>query len=592
MPKLIAKKLTSKPNLENYEQTYRRFSWSKIKKEDPLVSQESYNAACVAVDVNAGNFRRNKVALYWESETGEELKLTFLELSHMSNRIGKALKGMGVIRQDRVFIFLPRIPELYISFLGILKIGAIAGTLFSAFGPQALEDRLANSEAKVLITTTELYQRVKEIRVRLSSLKKVILVDDWNRVLYCQEQKLEKRKCVSDCVWFYDLLQSSNTPLTVSKMTPDDPAFMLYTSGTTGKPKGVVHDHGVIVHQKKSAEYVLDLKDTDVYWCTADPGWVTGIAYEILGTWALGASTLVYSGRFNPDKWYSLIEEYQVTVWYTAPTAVRMLASYGLEALRKFNLSSLRHLASVGEPLNPEAVYWGLRAFKLPFHDNYWQTETGGIVIANYPCMAIKPGSMGKPLPGIKAEIVDGNGRPLGCNKEGNLALKPGWPGMMKKIWRRPQKFRSYFYYEAGKPKWYITGDRAYKDKDGYYWFVGRADDVIKTAGERVGPFEVESALICHPDVIEAGVIGKPDPVRGEIIKAFIALKPGVKPGKSLKEEIKLYIKRRLAGHAYPREIEFVEKLPKTRSGKIMRRLLKAKEMGLPLGDVSTLEEY
>jgi len=362
---------------------------------------------------------------------------------------------------------------------------------------------------------------------------------------------------------------------------------MLYTSGTTGKPKGVIHRHYAILQEYITAKWVLDLKEEDVYWCTADPGWVTGIAYGILGAWANGASAIVFDGRFDTDVWYKIIEDYKVSVWYTAPTAVRMLMAKGTEVVRKYNLSSLRHLASVGEPLNPEAIMWGLKAFNLPFHDNWWQTELGAICISNYPCMNIKPGSMGKPIPGVTAAIIDEDGKEMDFGKEGNIALKPNFPSLMKGIWKRHQKYESYF--ENG---WYISGDRGWQDKDGYFWFVGRADDVIKTSGERVGPFEVESALVEHEGVVEAGVIGKPDAMRGEIIKAFVVLKDGVKGTESLKGELSEFVKKHLAGHAYPREIEFIDKLPKTRSGKIMRRILKAKELGLPIGDTSTLEEY
>lgn len=585
--KIIHKKLNCDPNFSNYPEGYKQFSWKQAAKEIPYFKNGLMNAAYVAIDQHVKGVRKNKVALYWEGENGNELKLTFLEVSLLSNRVGNCLKSLEVDRDDRIFIFLPRVPELYLAFLGILKIGAIAGTMFSAFGPQALQDRLENSGAKALITSLDLYSRVTKIKSQLPDLKKIILIDDWNRNNFLEEKPLIVKKAPDNCFWFYQLLTQAKDQLKITAMHPTDPAFMLYTSGTTGKPKGIVHHHQAIIHERKSAQLVLDIRDSDVYWCTADPGWVTGIAYEILGNWALGASTLVYEGRFDPAKWYSLIEEYKVTVWYTAPTAIRMLAASGIDLVKKYNLSTLRHLASVGEPLNPEAVYWGLKAFKLPFHDNYWQTETGGIVIANYPCLSIKPGSMGKPLPGITAAIADDEGKLLPFGKEGNLVLKPGWPSMMIKVWRRPEKYQSYF-----NNGWYITGDRAYLDKDGYFWFIGRADDVIKTAGERVGPFEVESALVSHPDIIEAGVIGKPDPMRGEIIKAFVVLKKNVKPSESLKENIQQFIKKFLAGHAYPKEIEFIDKLPKTRSGKIMRRVLKAKELGLPVGDISTLEEY
>lgn len=559
------KKLTYTPNLENYEHWYKNFDLKKAAAgEIEYFEDGNLNAAQCAIERHAHDAFRNKVALYHLNDDLVETKITFYELNALSNQFGNFLKSIDVNSGDRVFFFLPRIPEIFYGFLGTLKIGAIAGTMFSAFGPQALLDRLENSKAKVLITTEDLTSRLKTIKKDLPNLKHIITVEDL-------KVKLPK---LSD-------------QLHVSHTSPTDPAFMLYTSGTTGKPKGVLHAHNAIIQEHLTAKYVLDLKDSDVYWCTADPGWVTGIAYQILGTLSVGASTIVYSGRFDPKTWYQIIEKYKVSVWYTAPTAIRMLMANGDEIVKFHNLSSLRHLASVGEPLNPEALVWGHRVFKHPFHDTWWQTETGGIMIANYPCMEIKPGSMGKPFPGITAAIVDDHGNELPVGVEGNLALKKGWISMMVKIWRRPIKYKSYF-----KKGWYLSGDRAIKDRDGYFWFVGRADDVIKTQGERVGPFEVESALISHHSVAEAGVIGKPDPLRGEIIKAFVALKPGIKGTESLKKEIAEHVKRQLAGHAYPREIEFVDSLPKTKSGKIVRRLLKAKELGLPLGDTSTLEEY
>lgn len=571
---LKQKKISSKPNLENYEKIYRSFQWSEAKEELEWFPERKLNAAHNAVDRHLKGPRKNKVALYWHGPNDEKEKYTFTEISQLSNKFGNVLKKLGVKKGERVFFFLPRVPELYFGFLGTIKIGAIAGTLFSAFGHQALLDRLQNSGAKVLVTNKELYQRMIKIESQLPELKKIILIDS--------EKKGKKGKYSLS-----KLITKASDKLRVARMDPDDPAFMLYTSGTTGKPKGVVHSHQAILQEHMTVKWVLDIKENDLYWCTADPGWVTGIAYGILGNWSNGASTLVYAGRFNPEKWYQLIEKYKVTVWYTAPTAIRMLAAKDSGLTKKYDFSSLRHLASVGEPLNPEAIYWGLRAFKLPFHDNWWQTETGGILVANYPCLPIKPGSMGKPIPGVKAAIVNDKGKKLGINEIGNLAIKPGWPSMMKKIWRRPKKYKSYFV-----NGWYISGDLAYQDKDDYFWFVSRDDDIIKTSGERVGPFEVESALVVHPAVAEAGVIGKPDPVRGAIIKAFISLKPGHKGSDKLKEEIKTFVKKELAGHAYPREIEFMDVLPKTRSGKIVRRFLKAQELGLPIGDTSTLEKY
>jgi len=565
------KMLRLEPNLTDYEKVYKEFKWEDVHKEIDWFNDNKLNAAYNAVDRHAKTWRKNKVALYWEG-VDKNKKFTFSELSNLSNKFANVLKGLGIEKRDRVFILLPRIPPLYISFLGILKTGAIAGTMFAAFGPSGIRDRLQDSGAKVLITNAELRKRVDEIRYELPSLEHIILVG---------EGKFEKGEISYD-----KEMRKASRNFEIERMDPEDYAFMLYTSGTTGKSKGIVHAHNAILMQHMTAKWVLDLHEDDVLWCTANPGWVTGISYGILGTWSNGASSVVYEGRFDPVEWYSILEKYQVTVWYTAPTAIRMLMAAGDDLPKKYDLSSLRYLCSVGEPLNPEAVRWGVRVLDLPFHDNYWQTETGGILIANYPSMPIKPGSMGKPIPGVKVGIVDDKGNTLPVGKEGNLAIIPGWPSMMREIWNNPKRYKSYF-----RGKWYITGDRAFVDKDGYFWFIGRADDVIKTAGERVGPFEVESALVEHPAVAEAGIIGVPDEIRGEIIKAFIVLSKDHEPSEELENELKQFVRKRLAGYAYPREIDFVKSLPKTRSGKIMRRLLKARELGLPEGDVSTLEE-
>ena len=572
----IYKKTSHKlpPNLVDYQKTYDSFNWDEEgKKELTWFEDGKINAAYNALDRHLQTTKKNKIALYWQGAKGEKKVYTFQELANFSNQIGNYLKSLGVERGDRVFIFLPRVPYLYGSFLGILKIGAIAGSLFSAFQEQALFDRLENSEAKVLITNKELSARLQNVRDKLPNLKNIVEVDD---------------------PLFAANLKSQSTNLNIEHMDKEDFAFMLYTSGTTGKPKGVVHKHGAILSQHMTAKIILDVQDSDIYWCTADPGWVTGISYGILGSWSNGVTAVVHEGRFDPAAWYQILQDYKVTVWYTAPTAVRMLMAAGDDLVKKYKLSALRHILSVGEPLNPEAIRWGIKVFGLPFHDNWWQTETGSIMIANYPSVDIKIGSMGKPFPGITAAIVDDEGKQLPTNQEGNIALKPGWPSMMKTIWKNEEKYNTYF-----KNGWYFSGDHGWYDKDAYFWFVGRADDVIKTSGERVGPFEVESKLVEHPAVVEAGVIGKPDDLRGAIIKAFVVVKPeyvlkikDTEYANKLKEELSMFVKKNLAGHAYPREIEFIDKLPKTRSGKIMRRILKAKELGQPIGDTSTLEEY
>ncbi|EMI10741.1 acetyl-CoA synthetase [Anoxybacillus gonensis] len=559
-------------NLKNYEETYKTFDWSEAEKYFSWYETGKVNMAYEAIDRHAETFRKNKVALYYRDATREE-KYTFKEMKEFSNKVANVLKEVADVEKgDRVFIFMPRSPELYFSVLGAIKLGAIVGPLFEAFMEGAVRDRLEDSEAKVIITTPELLPRVPVNE--LPALKYVFLVGD--------DIKEEGP--------FFDLKKRMNAAskhFQIEWVGREDGLILHYTSGSTGKPKGVLHVHNAMIQHYQTAKWVLDLKEDDVYWCTADPGWVTGTSYGIFGPWLCGASNVIVGGRFNPEAWYKTIEDYGVTVWYSAPTAFRMLMGAGDELVKKFDLRSLRHILSVGEPLNPEVVRWGMKVFNRRIHDTWWMTETGAQLICNYPCMEIKPGSMGKPIPGVKAAIVDDQGNELPPYRMGNLAIKKGWPSMMRAIWNNPQKYESYFL----PGDWYVSGDSAYMDEDGYFWFQGRIDDVIMTAGERVGPFEVESKLVEHPAVAEAGVIGKPDPVRGEIIKAFVALREGYEPSEELKEDIRNFVKKGLAAHAAPREIEFRDKLPKTRSGKIMRRVLKAWELNLPTGDLSTMED-
>ncbi|MBJ8110965.1 acetate--CoA ligase [Bacillus cereus group sp. N6] len=559
-------------NLPNYDEAYANFNWEEVNKNFTWNETGRVNMAYEAIDKHAKSDRKNKVALYYQDGSRKE-KYTFKEMKDFSNKAGNVLKNYGDVEQgDRVFIFMPRSPELYFALLGAVKLGAIVGPLFEAFMEGAVRDRLEDSEAKVLITTPELLERVP--LNDLPALKTVFLVGD---------NVEEGGKTVA----FNPLFEQASKELHIEWLGREDGLILHYTSGSTGKPKGVLHAQNAMVQHYQTAKWVLDLKEDDVYWCTADPGWVTGTAYGIFAPWLVGASNVILGGRFSPEAWYEALQDYGVTVWYSAPTAFRMLMGAGQDAIKKYDLSQVRHVLSVGEPLNPEVIRWGMNAFGLRIHDTWWMTETGGQVICNYPCMEIRPGSMGKPIPGVKAAIVDNEGNEVPPYTMGNLAIGKGWPAMMRGIWNNQQKYESYFM----PGDWYVSGDSAYMDEDGYFWFQGRIDDVIMTSGERVGPFEVESKLIEHAAVAEAGVIGIPDPVRGEIIKAFIALRAGYEPSDELKEEIRQFVKKGLAAHAAPRQIEFRDKLPKTRSGKIMRRVLKAWELNLPTGDLSTMED-
>ncbi|GAE32404.1 acetate--CoA ligase [Halalkalibacter hemicellulosilyticus] len=558
-------------NLTNYEDTNQSFNWKDVEGTFSWAKTGLVNMAYEAIDRHVDNGKADQIALYYSDAKRDE-SYTFKQLKEQSNKAANVLKSVGVEKGDRVFIFMPRSPELYFAFLGTLKVGAIVGPLFEAFMEGAVRDRLEDSEAKVLVTTPALLERVPV--ADLPHLETVFIVDD----------EFTEQGSYLD---FNKRLNEASPEFDIEWVDREDGLILHYTSGSTGKPKGVLHVHNAMIQHYQTAKWVLDLKEDDIYWCTADPGWVTGTSYGIFGPWLAGATNVIRGGRFSPHDWYETLERYQVTVWYSAPTAFRMLMSAGDQVVKKYNLSSLRHILSVGEPLNPEVIKWGKNVFNLRIHDTWWMTETGAQMICNYPSMEIRPGSMGKPIPGVEAAIIDDQGNVLPPNRMGNLALKVGWPSMMRAVWNNKPKYDSYFRLEG----WYVSGDSAYMDEDGYFWFQGRIDDVIMSAGERVGPFEVESKLVEHPAVAEAGVIGKPDPVRGEIIKAFIALRDGYEVTAELEEEIRLFVKKGLAAHAAPREIEFRAKLPKTRSGKIMRRVLKAWELDLPTGDLSTMED-
>lgn len=557
--------------LKDYDETVQKFIWSDAEKEFSWAETGLINIAHEAVDRHAESYRKNKVALFYKDELRNEA-YTYNDMKRMSNKAANVLTNHSTLGEgDRIFIFMPRSPELYFAMLGALKMGAIVGPLFEAFMEGAVYDRLADSEAKVLVTTPELLERVP--------VDKLPLLE----TIYLVGADIEEDNKHID---FNKHMKKASASFQVQWLERVSPTVLHYTSGSTGKPKGILHVQDAMIQQLQTAKWVLDLNDEDVFWCTADPGWVTGTAYGVFAPMLAGATSLIVGGRFSTDNWYEAIQEYGVTVWYSAPTAFRMLMGAGVGPIEKYDLSSLRHILSVGEPLNPEVIRWGMDVFKLRIHDTWWMTETGAQTICNFASLPIKLGSMGKPVPGIEAAIVDNQGNVLPPNRMGNLAIKKGWPAMMRAIWNNKEKYESYFMND----EWYVSGDSAYMDEDGYFFFQGRVDDVIMTSGERVGPFEVESKLLEHPAVMEAGVIGKPDPVRGEIIKAFIALHEGYEPSEELADEIKQYVKKELAAHSAPREIEFKDKLPKTRSGKIMRRVLKAWELNLPAGDLSTME--
>ena len=557
-----------------YEARLAGFDWSIAERELDHRPGEPINIGWYCSDRICALGGARRPALVWEDFQGAGRTYTFDDLRVLSNAMAGYLSRLGLGPGDRICLFMDRIPELYIGFVGILKLGAIAQPLFSAFGEDSLLTRLDDAETAAILTQKKHVPKVRRIRHRLPHLRHVIVVDAGRGALPEQEVSL----ALDD--------EPRADGFDVFPSDAESPSVLHYTSGTTGRPKGAQHVHGSLVSQYLTAKWALDLRPGDVYWCNADPGWVTGTSYGIIGPWSNGITQVVLDSGFNAERWYRFLEKHRVTVWYSAPTAIRLLMREGAALARRFDLTALRHLASVGEPLNPEAVVWSAETFERPFHDTFWQTETGCIVISNLPGMAIKPGSMGRPFPGITATVLDpATFDPVGApGRVGLIALRPGWPSMMRAYWRNPEGYAAKF-----RNGWYLCGDRATIDADGYFWFVGRDDDVINTAGHLVGPFEVESALLEHPAVAESAAVAKPDAVNMEVVKAFVTLKPGFAPSADLELEIMNVVRRRLSPLAMPQEIEFVQTLPKTRSGKIVRRVLRAREWGEPTGDVSTL---
>jgi acetyl-CoA synthetase len=575
----ILKKPVIKPQLAGYESLVHSFKW-KDEQEllDGLPAGKGLNIAFEAVERHGRGRLKDKIALRCIQKDKTTKDFTYQDLHALSSRFANVLSNLGIAKGERVFVLAGRIPELYIAALGTLKAVAVFCPLFSVFGPEPVFQRLSKGDAKVLVTTRALFEKkVKPLLDRLPLLQFILLADE---DLHTDKKILSLRK----------LMNEARDEFLIPPTDREDPALLHFTSGTTGMPKGALHVHGAVLMHYITGKYVLDFHEGDVFWCTADPGWVTGTSYGIIAPLVNGVTNIVDEEEFDAARWYSILEEQKVNVWYTAPTAIRRLMRMDFLPKEKYGLENLRLICSVGEPLHAEAVMWGEKAFGMPILDNWWQTETGGIMIANYRAMKVKPGSMGKPLPGVEAAIagVTDTGIQLITEpgKQGHLVLKKGWPSMFRAYLHDEERYKKCF-----RGEWYLTGDLAKKDEEGYYWFVGRADDIIKTSGHMVGPFEVESVLMEHPAVAEAAVIGKPDPMIGELVKAFIVLKKGNTADEKLQLDIIGSARKKLGAAVAPKEIVFVDELPKTKSGKILRRLLKARELGLPEGDISTLEQ-
>ena len=573
------------PNMADYEAERAAFSWAEARERLEGLPSGGLNIANEAVDRHVRAGTGDAVALRWLGRDGSTRDVTYGELGRDSARFAHGLASLGVEPGDVVVTLLGRVPELFVAALGTLRSRAVLSPLFSVFGPEPIRQRIDLASARVLVTTSTLHRRrIAAMREELSSLRHVVIVGGG---------------AVPDgAIAWDDLLEGQDEEHEIPPTAPDDLALLHFTSGTTGTPKGAMHVHEAVVAHAATGATVLDLHPGDVYWCTADPGWVTGTSYGIIAPLVHGVRCIVDEADFDATRWYDILESERVNVWYTAPTAIRMLMRAGAEAREGRDLSALRLVASVGEPLHPEAVSWGADVLGVPIRDNWWQTETGGIMIANYRSMPVRPGSMGRPLPGIDATlldrdergelVLDAHGRPVEVSEPdvvGELALRAGWPSMFRGYLGQPERYARCFVGE-----WYRTGDLARRDADGYVWFAGRADDVIKSAGHLIGPTEVERALLAHPAVAEAGVIGIPDPMAGEVVKAFVTLTRGVEPTEELRLELLGFARSRLGPAVAPRTIAFDDHLPTTRSGKIMRRVLKARELGLPEGDLSTLE--
>ena len=540
---------------------------------EQLIRGAQYNIGHICTRLQCELGRGDKVAMRWISTSHERRDYTFSDIDLLTNRFANVLQGLGFSAGDIFFTFLPKMPEQFVAFLGALKLQVIAGTLFANFGEDALLDRLGDAGAKGLITKKSFLKKIMRIRDQLPALRWILIVDSDEDI-------------GPDILSLGQLMKSASTEFSAQPTGPDLPSVLHYTSGSTGKPKGVLHQHNSILHQNKTTIEILGLKGNDIFWCTADQGWVTGTSYGIIGPWSLGITQVHYGGGYDAEAWFELLDKEEITVWYTAPTALRMLLREEPGIFENYDLSKLRHISSVGEPLNPEVIHWAKRTLGKEIFDTWWQTETGGIMIANRRGVEIRPGSMGKPVTGIEPGILSDDGAQLPVGVQGNLCIKAGWSSMFITYLNKDEAYRSRF-----RDGWYYTGDTAYRDAEGYYWFMGRSDDVINTAGHLISPFEIESALLEIEEVAESGVIGAPDDLLFEKVVAYVALHDRYQYSQELELKIRLHVTNKLSSIATPQELFFVKSIPKNKSGKIMRRVLKARYQGNDAGDISTLEE-
>ncbi len=558
------------------------------------------NLAYNALDRHVTTWRRNKLALIWEGEDGTQRTFSYYRLWQEVNKFANVLKSLGVKKGDTVTIYMGRVPELAIAMLATVKIGAIHSVVYGGFSEQALADRIADAQSKVLVTCDGAWLRGKTVNLKDIADEAVQRSPVVQAVVVYKRTGQEVQMEQGRDYWWHELmgLPIAGSQCESEVMDAEDPLFILYTSGTTGKPKGVLHTvGGYQVYIATTLKYVFDLKDDDRWWCAADPGWITGHSYIVYAPLILGATGFMYEGAPNypyPDRWWRLVEQYGITILYTAPTAIRGLMRFGEAWPNRHDLSSLRLLGTVGEPINPEAWRWYYRVIgkeRCPIMDTWWQTETGGFMITPTPVVPLKPGSATLPFCGIDADVVREDGTPCEANEDGYLVIKQPWPGMARTVWGDPDRYVEQYWKDFAAQGWYFTGDSARKDKDGYFWIIGRMDDVIKVSGYRLGTAEVESALVSHESVAEAACIGVPDELRGNVIHAFCILNTGVDGSEKLAEELKQHVRTEVGPIAVPAAINFVDSLPKTRSGKIMRRLLKAQVLGQPVGDTSTLAD-